>query len=75
MFEIPDLLISGCSGGSRPGSFRLIREVIDLATGMKRPIENGRTGEQAQKKWEAEHGNLDEPAYLRKRRRRETGEI
>ncbi len=75
MFKIPDLLISGRSGGSQPGSFGLIKEIVDPAIGMRRPIVNGRTGEQAQRDWEKEHGDLNEPTYLRNRRRNETGEV
>lgn len=70
MFKIPDLLISDRSGGSRPGFFRLIGEVVDPATGMRRPVVNGRTGEQAQRDWETEHGSLDEPTYLRKKEKK-----
>jgi hypothetical protein len=62
-------------GGRFAGKPEIIREIRDPATGMRRPILNGVTGEGAQARWEQEHGSLDEPTYLRNRRRRETGEI
>jgi hypothetical protein len=62
-------------GGRSLGKPIIIREIRDPATGMMVPIANGLTGEGALKIWQEEHGDIDEPAFVRQQRRAETGEI
>jgi hypothetical protein len=44
--------------------------VTDMSTGVKFPIKQGKTGEEVIEEWEKENGNIDEPTFQRKQKRR-----